>query len=95
MRVLKHFLLCWFFLASMAFGQSVAHKELYDALHLEKIADILRREGIEDGLKTGEVYLGQSYDVTSCSGLRSCVCDCCSCCTEAPTDFGANTGLKF
>ena len=46
MRVLKHFLLCWFFLASMAFGQSVAHKELYDALHLEKIADILRREGI-------------------------------------------------
>ncbi len=52
MRVLKHFLLCWFCLASMAFGQSVAHKELYDALHLEKIADILRREGIEDGLKT-------------------------------------------
>lgn len=65
MRVLKHFLLCWFCLASMAFGQSVAHKELYDALHLEKIADILRREGVEDGLKTGEVYLGQSYDVTS------------------------------
>ena len=25
----------------------------------------MRREGIEDGLKTGEVYLGQSYDVTS------------------------------
>ena len=48
MRVLKHFLLCWFCLASMAFGQSVAHKELYDALHLEKIADIC----VEKVLKT-------------------------------------------
>ena len=45
-----------------AFSETLIHEKLYAALQLNKIALILHEEGIDDGVKTGAVYLGQDYD---------------------------------
>lgn len=62
MRFIIYFVAFLVSLYSSATCETSVHDRLYHALKLDEIAEILHKEGIEDGLKAGKAYLGQKYN---------------------------------